>query len=209
MIVGVVQNTVYRSLRSPMTPAMYLPPEPAGGTALMAVRTTSPQPMALARDVAAIVQREAPSASVTFRSLDQQVSESVSQERLVATMALAFGGLAVVLAGLGLYGIAAYSVSRRRAEIGIRMALGASPAEVIRTVLSRLAWLVGAGVVVGAGVSWWAGKYVESLLYGLEPRDPATLIGAAALLAIVGLAAGWLPARRAARLDPTIVLRES
>jgi putative ABC transport system permease protein len=209
VVVGVVQDTVYRSLRSPMMPTMYVPFGNVGGTVLMAVRAEAGPPSQLARDVAAIVQREAPAASVTFRSLDQQVAASVRQERLVATLAAVFGGLALVLAALGLYGVASYGVSRQRAEIGIRMALGATPSGVVRLVLRRLVWTVTAGVAAGVALSLWAGKFVGSLLYGLEPRDPATLAGAALLLAAVALIAGWLPARRASRIDPTIVLRES
>jgi putative ABC transport system permease protein len=120
-----------------------------------------------------------------------------------------FGALALLLAGLGLYGVTSYAVSRRRTEIGIRMALGAAPAELVRLVLSRVSILVGIGVVAGAGVSAWASTCVATLPYGLEPRDPVTLAGAALVLATVGAAAGWLPAYRASRIDPAEVPRDS
>jgi len=120
-----------------------------------------------------------------------------------------FGALALLLASLGLYGVTAYSVARRRAEIGIRMALGATQTGVVALVLSRVTILVITGVVVGAGLSLWASTFVETLLYGLEPRDPATLVGAALVLTMVGLTAGWLPARRASLVDPAEVLRDS
>ena len=116
--------------------------------------------------------------------------------------------VALLLAALGLYGVTAYAVSCRRTEIGIRMALGAAPAGVTRLVLIRVAWLVGCGVVAGTAISWWASRFVSRLLYGLEPHDPTTFAAAALLLALIGLIAGWLPARRAARIDPTVVLRE-
>src|SRR5205814_9724174 len=132
-----------------------------------------------------------------FRPLADQVDASLTQERVIAMLAGFFGVLALLLAGLGLYGVTSYAVSRRRTEIGIRMALGAAPKSVVRLVLSRVSLLVGAGVVVGVGVSMWASTFVGALLYGLEPRDPLTLIGAAAVLAAVGALAGWLPARRA------------
>jgi putative ABC transport system permease protein len=135
------------------------------------------------------------------------VEASLSQERLLAILSGLFGALALLLAGLGLYGVTAYAVSRRRREIGIRMALGAGPNGVVLLVLSRVTVLVGLGVAIGAGVSLWASKFVAALLYGLEPRDPVTLIGAAAMLAAVAGAAGWLPARRASQIDPSVVLR--
>src|SRR4029450_9564432 len=102
----------------------------------------------------------------------------------------------------------AYAVSRRRTEIGIRMALGAAPSAIARLVLVRVSWLVGLGVLVGAGLSVWASTFVASLLYGPEPRDPTTLTVAIATLAVVAALAAWLPAWRASRLDPSEALRE-
>jgi ABC-type antimicrobial peptide transport system permease subunit len=119
-----------------------------------------------------------------------------------------FSVLALLLSALGLYGVTAYAVNRRRAEIGIRMAIGAAPARVVRLVLSRVIVLVGFGVVIGTAASIWASRFIAALLYGLEPGDPATLISAAAVLAGVGALAAALPAYRAARVDPAEVLRE-
>ena len=102
-----------------------------------------------------------------------------------------------------------YAVSRRRGEIGIRMALGAAPGGVLRLVLARVALLVSVGVGVGVGLSLWASNYVSALIFGLQPRDPFTLLAAAIVLLAVGGLAGWIPARRAARLDPATVLRQS
>jgi ABC-type antimicrobial peptide transport system permease subunit len=141
------------------------------------------------------------------RPLEDYVNALLGQERLVAMLSGLFGGLASLLAGLGLYGVTAYAVARRRTEIGIRMALGAAPAGVVRLVLSRVSMLVGIGVLVGAGLSLWASKFVATLLYGLEPRDPVTFVGAVVTLAAVGVVAGWLPAWRASRIDPAEVLR--
>jgi len=139
--------------------------------------------------------------------MTDQVHTSLAQDRLIAWLSGFFGVLALFLAALGLFGVTAYAVARRRTEIGIRMALGAEPAGVIRLVMSRVTVLIGAGVVIGAGVSLWASKFVAPLLYGLEPRDPATMIGAALVLSAVGVLAGWLPAWRASRTDPAEVLR--
>jgi ABC-type antimicrobial peptide transport system permease subunit len=118
------------------------------------------------------------------------------------------GALALLLAGLGLYGVMSYAVSRRRMELGIRLALGAAPRAVVRLVLTRVGLLVGAGVVAGAAASLWLARFVAPLLYGLQPRDPVTLLAAALTLAAVGALAAWLPARRASRIDPAVVLRE-
>jgi ABC-type antimicrobial peptide transport system permease subunit len=118
------------------------------------------------------------------------------------------GVLALLLAAIGLYGVTTYAVTRRHIELGIRMALGSTPAGVVRLVLGRVVLLVAAGVVVGVLASWWAAGVVKSLLFGLAPRDPATMVGAVAVLALVGGIAGWLPAARASRIDPARVLRE-
>jgi putative ABC transport system permease protein len=120
-----------------------------------------------------------------------------------------FGGLALLLAGLGLYGVTAYAVARRRAEIGIRMALGAAPAGIVRLVLGRVSQLVGLGVILGVGVSLWMSTLIASLLYGVEPRDPMILFGTALTLSAVGVLAGGVPAYRASRIDPAEVLTES
>jgi ABC-type antimicrobial peptide transport system permease subunit len=107
-----------------------------------------------------------------------------------------------------LYGVTAYGVTERRREIGIRVTLGATAGAAQRLVLGRVVRLVGTGVALGLGVSLWLAPIVRTLLYELEPRDPMTMIGAAIALAVVGMFAGWLPARRAARIDPATVLRE-
>jgi ABC-type antimicrobial peptide transport system permease subunit len=150
-----------------------------------------------------------PQLALTPRPLVSQVDASLTQERLIALLAGFFGGLGVLLAGLGLYGVTSYAVTRRRIEIGIRMALGAAPGGVVRLILSRVAILVGTGVALGAIAGLWASKFVASLLYGLEPHDPLTFIAGAVTLGAIGAAAGWLPAWRASRIDPAAVLRES
>jgi ABC-type antimicrobial peptide transport system permease subunit len=120
-----------------------------------------------------------------------------------------FGVLALLLAALGLYGLTAYSVSRRRPEIGIRLALGATQGRVIRLILARVALLVALGAVGGIVASLWLSRYVGTLLYGLEANDPQTFIAAAVVLVAVGLTAGSFPAVRAARQHPASVLREN
>ena len=173
----------------------------------VSVRATAGAPALLARSVSAAIASVNPDLALTFRPLADQVNASLTQERVVAMLSGFFGALALLLAGLGLYGVTSYAVSRRRTEIGIRMALGAAPAGVVRLVLSRVPLLVGLGVLVGAGLSIWASQFVSTLLYGLEPRDPITLGGSAIVLATVGALAGWLPAHRASRIDPAQVLK--
>jgi putative ABC transport system permease protein len=211
-IVGVVANAAYRSLREPDPPTLYLPHDQSGmreaSAVTLTVRSGLENPALLTKSVAAAIAAVNPRVSLTFLPMNDQISGLVVRERIVALLAGFFGGLALLLAAIGLYGVTSYSVSRRRTEIGIRMALGADAATVVRLVLRRTAWLVGLGVLIGAGLSLWASTFVASLLYGLQPRDPITLVAAAAILAVVGAFAAWLPARRAAHIDPIEVLRE-
>jgi predicted permease len=210
-IVGLVKDAVYRSLREPVPPTMYLPlaqQEEIGSGVSFSVRAAAGAPALLTRSVASALEGIDRDLTLTFRPLADQIDASLVQERLVAMLSGFFGALALLLAGLGLYGVTSYAVSRRRAEIGIRMALGAAPAGVVALVLRRVAWLVAAGIVLGSGVSLWAARFVSTLLFGLAPRDPATLAGAGVVLAVIGALAGWIPARRAARIDPARVLRE-
>jgi predicted permease len=210
-VVGVAADANYRTLREVPASTMYLPvaqQSGTGSTMSLSLRAAGGAPALLARSVTEAIGRVSPAIAITFTPLRAQLDANLVQERMLAMLAGAFGALALLLAGLGLYGVTAYAVSRRRAEIGIRMALGAGPRRVVRLVLSRVSFVVGLGVLIGLGVSVWASTFVAALLYGLQPRDPATLIASAGALAIVGGLAGWLPARRAARIDPAIVLRE-
>jgi predicted permease len=210
-IVGYVKDAVYRSLRDPVPPTLYVPytqqPEPPSSMSL-SVRAQAGSPVLLTRPLAAALTRVHGDIAITFRPLAEQVSSALVQERIVAWLSGFFGGLALLLAGLGLYGVTSYAVSRRRSEMGIRMALGAAPREVVTLVLRRVAVLVGVGTLVGAAASLWASRFVSTLLYGLEPRDPFTLAASILVLVAIGAMAGWLPARRASRVDPATVLRE-
>jgi ABC-type antimicrobial peptide transport system permease subunit len=209
-VIGLVEDAAYRSLRAEMSPTMYISLQQwddATSTAAISV-VGAGERLALSRAVAQSMNRELPAVRLSFRSLSDQIDASLVTERLVAKLAGFFGLLATGLAALGIYGVTAYAVGRRRREIGIRMALGADTGRVVRMVLRRLYLLVALGLLIGAALSMWASKYVASLLYGLQPRDTATLLIAGGLLATASLIAGWMPARRAARIDPAIVLRE-
>jgi putative ABC transport system permease protein len=213
-IVGVAGDAVYRGPREPVPATVYSPvmqsnPEVPSSEYHLNVRAAAESLPLLTRSVAGAIGGVNKDLALTFRPLSDQVSASLTQEKIVAMLSGFFGGLALLLAGLGLYGVTSYAVSRRRGEIGIRMALGATPQTVIRLVLGRVSALVGIGILVGAGLSFWGAQFVSALLYGLAPRDPATLAASAGVLAVVGALAGWLPARRASRIDPAAVLRDS
>ncbi len=215
-VIGVVEDAVYRSPRDGKPPTVYLAlqqrsaasGDPIGASVNIVVRTAGTgSPMLLSKSLADALAGIEPSVSLTFRPLAEQFDALFVRERLVAVLAAFFGGLALLMAAIGLYGVTAYAVSCRRTEIGVRMALGADAARVVRLVLSRVAWMAGAGVALGLVLSLWAARFVSSLLYGLEAGDTATLAGAATVLAMVAALAAWLPARRAARIDPAEVLR--
>jgi predicted permease len=213
-VVGYVQNAVYRSVRQVVPPTIYMPiaqhPEPPTAVSL-SVRAAGGSPSVLVKPLAEALNGVNKDLAISFRPLAEQVNASLVQERVVAMLSGFFGALALLLAGLGLYGVTSYAVSRRRAELGIRMALGAAPAGVVRLVLRRVGLLVGLGIALGVGIGIAAGvlssKFVGPLLYGLQAKDPLTFGVAAIVLAIIGALAGWIPARRASRIDPSSVLR--
>jgi ABC-type antimicrobial peptide transport system permease subunit len=154
------------------------------------------------------VREVVPNATVAFETVGAYVRDSLAIERLMATLSSFLGLLALLIASIGLYGVISYMVTRRKVEIGIRLALGADPADVVRMVLKESAILLAAGVVTGVGLAVAASQYAATLLFGLQPADPASFAVAAATLAGVSLLAAWIPARRASRLAPTIALRE-
>jgi putative ABC transport system permease protein len=174
----------------------------------VSVRVSSGSPTLLGKPLVAVLSQVHGDMIVTLRPLADQVGAAMSRERVVAALSGFFGGLALLLAALGLYGVTSYAVSRRRTEIGIRMALGAAPRGVIVLILRCASILVSVGILAGTAVSLWASQFVSPLLFGLQPRDPATLAAAILLLGTIGVLAGWLPARRASRIDPARVLRE-
>jgi putative ABC transport system permease protein len=212
-IVGLTRDAVYESLRDAIPPTMYThaaQEEKPGQSVTIAVRAANGSPALLTRSLADALSRVDPDVTLTFKPYHDTVRAATVQERVIAMLSAFFGGLALLLAALGLYGVMSYAVSRRRTEIGIRMALGAGPAGAIRLILLRVAALVGLGIAAGTVLALWAAKFMagSSLIYGLQPRDPMTLATAALVLTAIGAAAGYLPARRASRIDPARVLRE-
>jgi putative ABC transport system permease protein len=212
-IVGVVGDTVYTTPRDGMLATMYVPmaqrkPSEFWATVLLTVNTAPGTRAMVERDVAEALRRADPTIAFTFGTFDELVEATVTQERLIALVSAFFGGLALLLAAVGLYGVVAHAVRARQREIGLRIALGAAPSSILRLVFERVGVLIAAGLALGLAGSLWAARLVETLLFHLEPRDPVTFGGAAAVLVAVGVLAAWLPAHRAARLDPVTVLRE-
>jgi ABC-type antimicrobial peptide transport system permease subunit len=145
---------------------------------------------------------------VEFRVLDLQVQQSVLRERLMANLSGGFGLLAVALSTLGLYGVISYMVARRRKEFGVRIALGAHSSSVLGLVFNEASRLLVIGLTIGVAVSWAVSRYAESLLYGLKANDVMSLALGCALLTITAITAALVPARRATRIDPAVVLRD-
>ncbi len=214
-IVGLAADAVYTRPRDGMLPTMYVPlaqRQPrewnSWRDAVLTIKTVSGQRALIERDVAAALTQVDPTLVFTSGTFDQIVDATVTRERLIAMMSGFFGALALLLAGLGLYGSVAQSVTARRSEFGLRMVLGAQPAGIVRLAFRRVGVLIVAGLALGMAGSWWAARFIAPLLYLVEARDPTTFAGTAAVLVAVGVLAAWVPARRAAQLDPATVLRE-
>jgi predicted permease len=209
-IVGLVKNTKYYQLREDPLEIGFFPtaqePKPGAGVNYV-IRTAGPIGEVM-RNVTSAIGEVSPAIGIEFRPLSRQIEESLMRDRLMATLSGSFGLLAGLLATLGLYGVISYMVARRRNEIGVRIALGADSGRVIRMVLREAGLLLAVGLVAGLLLAVWAARAASTLLFGLQPHDPLTLISAALLLAAVALAASYGPARRAAALEPMQALRD-
>jgi len=209
-IVGVCADTRYASLRDEPPPQFFLPfaqQTDGGGDVTYEIQTRlSPEAIVpLLRKVAQRIDPDLPLLNV--RTQDQQIAAETQQERIFVAMTSSFGMLALALASVGIYGVMAYSVANRTNEIGIRLALGAQPRQVLAMILREAIWISLAGIGVGLAAALALAQLIKSMLYGLQPADPVSLIGGAVLLIAVGLAASWLPARRAASVQPVEALR--
>ena len=204
-IVGVVRDAKYSALRQEITATMYVPQ--SGMPASFEVRTAAdPQALLPAiRRVVAELNANIPIFHITTES--EQIDRLLFQERLIARLSAFFGLLALVLACVGLYGLLSYEVSRRTREIGIRMALGAQGRDVVHLVVKQGLMLALVGTAAGIAVALAVTRYLTSMLYGVHANDPITIAAVAALLCLVALAACYIPARRATRVDPLVALR--
>jgi predicted permease len=210
-IVGVVKDAKYQSLRDKPRAMFFIDLEQGKipDTFNDLVVRAAVKPEALMSQIRAAIHAVDPNLAVwNVMTLSDAVEQSLGQEKLLAKLASFFGALALLLASIGLYGVMAYSVARRTNEIGIRMALGAQPRAVLGMVLRESVLVVGLGLIAGIPAALACGRYVSSQLYGLAPNDPITIVGASAALLAVALVASFLPARRAALLDPLAALRE-
>ena len=207
-IVGVARNTNATGLRRTPPVMVYVPYRQLTGDnwTNFSVRASGSL-----TDVGAAMQRTlqplVPNTPLAARPLSLQMRATIAQERLMAALAGAFGVLALVLVSIGIYGLLAYAVSRRTREIGIRMALGARRTGVVALVLGGVLKPLAAGLLIGLPAAWGAARWIESLLFGLKPTDPVSIALATLALIAVAQAAAWLPARRAARVDPLIALK--
>jgi predicted permease len=208
-IVGVVKDALYTGVREEPTPQLFVPYLEANDVDALAfyVRTTLPPERVPALITRTVREFDAGLPITQLHTLDEQIAVSLTNERLVASLSSAFSALATLLAAVGLYGVMAYSVSRRTREIGIRVALGALTRDVVWRVMREAGVLVLAGLAIGLPAAWWLGRYVQSQLYNVQPGDPLTLTIAGVGLSLVAGLAALIPARRAAKIDPVSALR--
>jgi putative ABC transport system permease protein len=213
-VVGVVADSRQSSLREEARAEYFLPiaqaPTSAGGAwgAMTMVARTQGDPAALAAAARRATWSVDPRlALANVRTLRDLVSESVAQPRFTMLLVLIFGAVALVIAAIGVYGVVAYSVSRRTREVGVRLALGARPRDVVRLIVSQSLRVAGAGVVLGIAGALVVTRALAKLLYGVSATDPWTFAAIAALLTAVAALATYLPARRATRVEPTLALR--
>jgi len=210
-VVGVVGDTKYTSVRAATPPTMFdyyarrTVQTLTGMTFMVRVDSNAAE---LERPIREAVARASKGVAATaYRMQADQIDRTIGRERVFARLLTLFGGFALALASFGLYGATAYAVARRTGEIGIRMALGASRGRVQRMILRQVALLAGSGLLVGVPLALFTGRLLDSLLFGLTPADPATLIAAAVTMLAVVMLAGAVPARRAARIDPLCAIR--
>jgi predicted permease len=208
-IVGVAKDTRHDSLRSPLRPIAYLPytwPRPSSVLSLSVSTHLSGE--RLGPELRTAAAAISPSLSVgRMASQERLIDDSLVREKLLASTSSTFAALALIMAGIGLYGLINYAVARRTQEIGIRMAIGATPRDVVRMILGESILTIAAGILAGLALSAAVVQWISSLLFGVGPQDPATILAAIAVLTVSALVAAWIPARRAAGTDPVAALR--
>jgi putative ABC transport system permease protein len=211
-VIGVIADTKYMDIREAQPKILFTPsaqiPDPPGLARRYVVRAGTPPAETIAA-ISSTVAAFDPTATIRYAMLDTQVGEAMLQERLMARLSAIFGGVALLLAIVGLYGVVSYSVASRRAEIGVRVALGASRPRILSMIMGDVGRIMAIGVFAGGVLALAAGRGIGSLLFGLEPDDVASLVMAAGMLLVAGFLSAVWPARRAAGVDPISALRES
>jgi predicted permease len=208
-IVGVVKDAKYTGVRDEIPRTVYFPfmENDFAGSSVIYVRAAG-QPDAVFGSLRHVMQQLDPNVPMyNPRTLDTQINQSLLNDRLIATLSTAFGAVATVLAIVGLYGVMAYTVARRTREIGVRIALGAVQGDVVWLVMREVLMLVGTGMALGLAAALGLSRYVSTVLYGVSKTDPLAIVAAAAALGTVAALAGYIPARRATRVNPVLALR--
>jgi predicted permease len=209
LIVGVVKDARYSAVKQEIRPIYYwaYQQDTTIGALSFYVRSTAPAPtmMAEIRNVVARADRTLP--LMEFKTMDQQIRDSVYLDRVIGTLSVAFAALATLLAAIGLYGVLAYSVVQRTKEIGVRMALGASSSAIVSMVLRHVVVMTVVGAAIGAAGAYGIGRAAQSLLFGIDGRNPAVMAASALVLALVAVTAGAVPAFRASKVDPVRALK--
>ena len=209
-IVAVVKNSHHEGVKDEeIKPFVYVPydQDPNIGRLTYYVRT-SQDPTLISNSVRSVVNELDSSLPINaMRTFEAQVDRQLANDRLIATLSEIFGGLAALLAAIGIYGLLAYGVTQRTREIGIRMALGAEAGNVGRMILTEMFWLLLVGVVIGLPLTYGLGKLLNSMLYGVKAFEPTTVGISLLFMALVALAASYIPALRATRVDPLVALR--
>ncbi|GAC1659986.1 MAG: hypothetical protein NVS9B15_23830 [Acidobacteriaceae bacterium] len=207
-IIGVVKDTKHASVRDDVVPTAYSPINQLEYTALTFYLQTPASPEAMMTTVRGTIQQlDSKLVLDSFRTMQQQIENSLSTETMIMLLATSFGGLAVLLSAVGLYGVLAYSAAQRTREIGIRMALGADRGSVLRMMLREMGNLVLVSLVIAVPAALLSGKVLRSQLFGVSNHDPYTLVAVVAVIGLVSLVASMIPARRAAAIDPIKALR--
>ncbi len=208
-IVGVVADVLHVDPSTPSRGTIYFPQQQEWQSALSVLVKTQGDPASLMPTVRALVQDLDANVPVSdLKSMKSVVRQSTRRDRALALILAVLAGASLLLAAIGVYGVTAYSVAQRKRELGLRVALGASPGEIMGLLLGRAGWMIGGALVVGVGLALLLAPLAQSLLFGVEPWDPLTVAAVASILGVAALVATLAPARRAARIRPAAVLRE-
>src|SRR6185503_7519257 len=209
VIVGVVKDSRYSGVKQDMRPVYYVAykQDTTAGSMSFYVRSSLPSATLMPEIRAAVAKVDRNLPVTGLKTMPQQIKDNVYLDRMISTLSAGFAALATLLAAIGLYGVLAYSVVQRTKEIGVRMALGADSSKILSMVLRSVAIMTAVGATIGAAAAWGIGRGAQSLLFGVQGRDPFVMVGAAVVLAIAAVLAGAIPAARAARVDPVQALR--